>query len=129
MPMVSLIKKTCAFALLMSLFFCVFLMFVKIMAYQNAIKYDSMWSNGRKCELVIYIPDYRPYGGIGRVLRMFSNQSFFIVYDTNGKKLKSSAWYFWKAQFSNLVSPEWHGKYALYPTSDGWDGWRLPECN
>lgn len=77
MPMVNLIKKTCAFALLISLFFCVFLMFVKIMAYQNAIKYDSMWSNGRKCELVIYIPDYRPYGGIGRVLRMFSNQSFF----------------------------------------------------
>lgn len=58
------------------------------MAYQNAIKNDSIWSRDNKCELTTYIPNYRPYGGIGRVLRLFSNQSFFVVYDAHGNKIK-----------------------------------------
>lgn len=110
------------------LFFCVLLMVIKIMAYQNAIKNDSIWSLDKNCELVTYIPDYRPYGGIGRVLRLFSNQSFFVVYDVNGNKIKSSAWRFWQTQFSDSIAPEWHGQYAMYPTSDGWTGWHIPEC-
>lgn len=64
-------------------------MAIKIMAYRNAIKNDSIWNRDKNCELVTYIPDYRPYGGIGSVLRLFSNQSFFNVYDQNGKKLKA----------------------------------------
>lgn len=59
-------------------FFCVLRIVIKIMAYQNAIKNDSIWSRDNKCELTTYIPDYRPYGGIGRVLRLFSNQSFLL---------------------------------------------------
>ncbi|WP_071842203.1 hypothetical protein [Enterobacter ludwigii] len=112
-----------------AIIFSFILMTVKILAYRGAIKNDSIWSRDKKCELVTYIPDYRPYGGIGRVLRLFSNQSFFIVYDQNGKKIKNSAWYFWQSQFSDLVAPEWHGQNATYPTSDGWDGWHIPECH
>ncbi|GJK46990.1 hypothetical protein TUM17559_51330 [Enterobacter cloacae] len=103
-------------------------MAIKIMAYQNALKKDSIWSRDNKCELITYIPDYRPHGGIGRVLRLFSNQSFFVVYDANGNKIKSSAWYFWQTQFSDSVAPEWHGQNAVYPTSEGWAGWKIPEC-
>ena len=124
----SFIKKTCCFMLISPLLFCVLLMVVKIMAYQNAIQKDSIWSRDNKCELTTYIPDYRPYGAIGRVLRLFSNQSFFVVYDANGNKIKSSAWHFWQAQFSDSVAPEWHGQYAMYPTSEGWAEWKIPEC-
>lgn len=93
------------------------------MVYRNAIKNDSIWSRNEKRELVTYIPNYGSYGGIGRVLRSYSNQSFFIVYNDNGDKLKSSAWYIWQAQFSDLVAPEWNGQYAMYPTvMDGMDG-------
>ena len=105
-----------------------FLMFVKIMAYRDALKEDSIWSVDGKCELVTYRPDYRNYGGIGRLLKMFSNQSFFVVYDNKGRKLKGSEWYFWEYQFSDEIAPEWHGQYALYPTSSGWEGWKIPEC-
>ena len=69
-----------------TIFLLIFLMTIKIMSYTNALKNDSIWSRHKKCELVTYIADYRPYGGIGRVLRLFSNQSFFIVYDQSGKK-------------------------------------------
>lgn len=122
------IKKIFCFMLISVLFFFVLLMAIKIMSYQNALKKDSIWNRDNKCELITYIPDYRPHGGIGRVLRLFSNQSFFVVYDANGNKIKSSAWYFWQTQFSDSVAPEWLGQNAVYPTSEGWAGWKIPEC-
>ncbi|QBX80454.1 hypothetical protein E4Z61_08810 [Citrobacter tructae] len=126
--MTRLMKKIVIATLLA--FFMIFtcLLFIKIMAYRGAVKEDSLWNDQNKCELVTYIPDYRPYGAPGRLLRLFSNQSFFIVYDKDGNKLKSSAWYFWQAQFSDLMAPEWHGQFAVYPTSDGWAEWRIPAC-
>ncbi|HIE9834433.1 TPA: hypothetical protein ACXRZR_004178 [Klebsiella variicola subsp. variicola] len=58
----------------------------------------------------------------------FSNQSFFVVYDKAGEKIKSSAWNFWEYQFSDLVAPEWSGIGFLYPSDSGFSGWTLPEC-
>ncbi|CAM7116712.1 hypothetical protein ENINMM105M2_23310 [Enterobacter intestinihominis] len=47
----SFIKKTCCFMLISVFFFCVLLMVIKTMAYQNAIKNDTIWSRDNKCEL------------------------------------------------------------------------------
>lgn len=128
MLMHRFIKKIFCFMLISVLFFFVLLMAIKIMAYQNALKKDSIWNRDNKCELITYIPDYRLYGGIGRVLRLFSNQSFFVVYDKTGEKIKSSAWHFWEYQFSDLVAPGWSGIDFLYPSDSGFSGWTLPEC-
>ena len=47
-----------------------------------------MWNENNTCYAIIYIPNYKPFGGVGRVLRLFSNQSFFVVYDKTGEKIK-----------------------------------------
>ncbi|MDF7681134.1 hypothetical protein PT300_11295 [Enterobacteriaceae bacterium ESL0689] len=114
--------------LLLILFCFTLCMAVKIMAYRNATTRDSIWNYNKQCKLVTYVPYYSPYGGIGRVLRLYSNEAFFIVYDASGNKIRSSAWYFWQAQFADVVASEWHGGHAIYPTSDGWAGWYIPEC-
>ncbi|WP_177317720.1 hypothetical protein [Enterobacter roggenkampii] len=85
-----------------------------------------MWNENNTCYAITYIPNYKPFGGLGRVLSLFSNQPFFAVYDKSGGKIKSSAWYFWEYQFSDLVAPEWSGTDFLYPSDSGFSGWTLP---
>lgn len=87
-----------------------------------------MWNENNTCYAITYIPNYKPFGGVGRVLRLFSNQLFFVVYDKTGEKIKSSAWHFWEYQFSDLVAPGWSGIDFLYPSDSGFSGWTLPEC-
>lgn len=101
---------------------------VKCLAYINAIPHEKGWNDNKYCYFVTYIPDYKPYGAMGRILNMSSNQSFFVVYNKSGEKLRSSAWYFWEYQFSDLVAPEWAGIHFIYPTARGWSGWTLHEC-
>ncbi|EAX0033706.1 hypothetical protein S510_003007 [Salmonella enterica subsp. arizonae] len=101
---------------------------IKILAYIKATPSEKMWNEKNTCYAITYIPNYKPFGGAGRVLRLFSNQSFFVVYDKTGEKIKSSAWYFWEYQFSDLVAPEWSGIDFLYPSDNGFSGWTLPEC-
>ena len=59
------LKKIFFLIFISVIIFSFILMTVKILAYRGAIKNDSIWSRDKKCELVTYIPDYRPYGGIG----------------------------------------------------------------
>jgi len=101
---------------------------IKILAYIKATPSEKMWNENNTCYAITYIPNYKPFGGLGRVLRLFSNQSFFVVYDKSGGKIKSSAWYFWEYQFSDLVAPEWSRIDFLYPSDSGFSGWTLPEC-
>lgn len=108
---------------------CVALLTVKILAYRNAIPGEKYWNESKTCYLITYRPNYKPYGGIGRILNLFSNQSFFAVYNINNEKLKSSAWHFWQYQFSDLVAPEWSGIDVLYPSDQGWSGWTFHECS
>lgn len=62
---------------------------------------------------------------------------YYVFFQTNHfslsmikleKKIKSSAWYFWQYQFSDVVAPEWSGIDFLYPSDSGFSGWTLPEC-
>ncbi|MDM7240197.1 hypothetical protein, partial [Klebsiella grimontii] len=89
---------------------------------------ETLWNENNTCYAITYIPNYKPFGGVGRVLRLFSNQSFFVVYDKTGKKIKSSALHFWEYQFSDLVAPEWSVIDCLYPSDSGFSVWTLPEC-
>lgn len=114
------------FAICLLMFVALFA--VKILAYRNAIPSQKYWNDSKVCYFIAYRPNYTPYGGVGRVLKFFSNQSFFTVYNQNDKKLKSSAWYFWQYQFSDLIEPEWSGIDVLYPSDQGWSGWTFNEC-
>ncbi|EOW6511202.1 hypothetical protein ACOZXQ_000928 [Cronobacter malonaticus] len=101
---------------------------IKILAYKTATPSGKIWNYSHSCYFISYIPNYKPFGITGRFLRLFSNQSFFIVYSKAGDKLKSSAWYFWEYQFSDMVSPKWSGIDFVYPTDQGMSGWTLHEC-
>jgi len=101
---------------------------IKVLAYIKATPIEKMWNENETCYAITFIPNYKPFGGVGRILRLFSNQSFFVVYDKSGKKIKSSAWYFWEDQYSDLVEPEWSGVGFMYPSEKGFSGWILPEC-
>lgn len=59
---------------------------IKILAYINVTPGKKMWNENYTCYAISYIPNYKPFGGVGRVLRLFSNQSFFAVYDKFGEK-------------------------------------------
>lgn len=85
----------------------------------------KMWNENNTCYAITYILNFKPFGGVGRVLRLFSNQSFFALYDKAGEKIKNSAWYFWDYQFSDLVAPEWSGTDFLNPSDSGFSGWTL----
>lgn len=88
-------------------------MAIKIMAYQNALKKDSIWNRDNKCELITYIPDYRPYGGIGRVLRLFSNQFFLSYMMIMGIKLKAQHDTFGKISSLTRLHQNGTGKCSL----------------
>jgi hypothetical protein len=45
-----------------------------------------MWNENNTCYAITYILNFKPFGGVGRVLRLFSNQSFFALYDKVEKK-------------------------------------------
>ncbi|WP_395300285.1 hypothetical protein V1599_14190 [Enterobacter sp. ECC-175] len=126
--MLSSIKFIVKLTLCLFVSISIILLSIKTLAYKKATPSEKIWSEGSSCYAITYIPNHKPFGGVGRVLRLFSNQSFFVVYDKTGEKIKSSAWYFWQYQFSDLVAPEWSGIDFLYPSDSGFSGWTLPEC-
>lgn len=63
---------------------------IKTLTYKKSTSSEKIWNEGSSCYAITYIPDYNPFGGVGRVLRLFSNQSFFVVYDKTGKNEKFS---------------------------------------
>ncbi len=104
----------------------VFLFLVKISAYKNATSRNKYWNESISCYFIAYTPNYKYYGGVGRVLKLFSNQYFLL--SIMKEKLRSSAWHFWEYQFSDHVAPEWSGDDVLYPSDHDWSGWTLHEC-
>ncbi|MGE4802438.1 hypothetical protein AB8989_18900 [Yersinia hibernica] len=122
------IRNTIFFLLSLIFLMMATLFVIKVLAYKNATPSDKYWNKNNLCYFITYVPNYKPYGGVGRVLKLFSNQSFFVVYNKENEKIRSSAWYFWEYQFSDKIEPEWSGIDVLYPSDDGWSGWTLHEC-
>lgn len=88
-----------------------------------------MWDEHGNCHIEEFKLRYFSYYELGRILSILSNESFFIVYDKNGKELKNSSNYFWETQFLSDMSTKGINGYAMYPTTAGWSGLRLPECD
>lgn len=102
---------------------------VKYLAFYNAIKVDSVWNKNKTCQIVAYSPNYKKYGVIGKVASLFGSDAFYSVYNLDNERIKTSAFYFWQNEFSYSMAAEWIGARAMYPTNDGWNSWKLPQCS
>ncbi|MHA1091519.1 hypothetical protein ACR9H3_05250 [Enterobacter ludwigii] len=125
--MLSSIKLIVKLILCFFVSLSIILLSIKTLTYKKSTSSEKIWNEVNSCYAITYIPDYKPFGGVGRVLRLFSNQSFSLSM-TKLEKMKSSAWHFWEYQFSDLVAPEWSGIDFLSPSDSGFSGWILPEC-
>lgn len=50
---------------------------IKILAYVKATPSEKMWNENNTCYAITYIPNYKPFGGVGRVLRLFFKSIIF----------------------------------------------------
>lgn len=107
-----------------------FLTLLDIVSCINAKKESIYTNSSSSCYLTVYHRNYDFLWRTGSIVKIFSSDHFFIVYDKFGNKLKNSAWYFWEEQFYDLIAPKWMSDtYVLYPTADGWAGWNIPVCD
>ncbi len=120
------LKKT----ILVVLFFIFFITVFVSMTCVNAVKGNIYINNPSSCYLVVYYRNYDFFWRWGMIAKLFTSESFFVVYDKSGNRLKNSAWYFWDGQYSDLISPKWMSdSYILYPTTNGWGGWNITQCS
>ncbi|WP_454562246.1 hypothetical protein [Pseudomonas sp. AIG] len=85
-------------------------------------------SESGKCYMSRYAPDYDVLGLAGGIFELFSSKYFYRVYSSDGKLLKTSEWYLWMREGNSGVAPEFEGEMILYPGSEGWESWIIPEC-
>ena len=84
--MLSSIKLIVKLILCFFVSLSIILLSIKTLTYKKFTSSEKKWNEDNSCYAITYIPDYKPFGGVGRVLRLFSKQSFFVVYDKTGKK-------------------------------------------
>jgi hypothetical protein len=92
-----------------------------------AIETDVLANPSGSCVLKSYVRNYQPLGIVGRVGSGWSSRYFYRVYDRDGDLLATSEWTLSEYEIDDF-SPEWHGQMALYPTTDGWASFWVPQC-
>jgi hypothetical protein len=105
-----------------------FWLFVKLSLSSSAEPYMTYWNESRTCYINAYIPKFSSFGVPGKVVKLFSSDSFFRVYKEDGALLKSSEWLLWQREFAVSEKAIWAGGRAIYPTNSGYEGWELQEC-
>lgn len=88
----------------------------------------TYWNESRSCYINAYIPKFSSLGVPGRLVKLFSSDSFFRVYKKDGNLLKSSEWLLWQREFAESEKAIWVNGRAIYPTNNGYEGWELQEC-
>lgn len=88
----------------------------------------TYWNDTRSCRIDAYAPRFSSYGVVGKLVKLFSSNSFFRVYRNDGVLLRSSDWVLRQCEFAQLEKASWAGNQAIYPTSDGYQGWAIDEC-
>ncbi|MDT3310357.1 hypothetical protein QZR14_03210 [Pseudomonas sp. rhizo66] len=106
---------------------CTVLLGLKIFGGLTAQALARHSSESGECYLITYAPGYPKLGLIGQVFGMFSSGYFFRVYTKDGALLESSEWNFRVTEFF-AVAPESNGSTVLYPGTQGYEDWWVPEC-
>jgi hypothetical protein len=104
-------------------------LYVKANLSRSTEPYATTWSESRACYINAYIPKFSSFGGLGKIVKLFSSDAFYRVYSKDGVVLKSSEWLLWQREFADSESEKWVNGNVIYPTDDGYEGWTLPECN
>lgn len=87
------------------------------------------WNDSGKCYIATYTPEYKVLGVVaGRIFKYFSSPYFYRVYTKNDEMLKTSEWNLWMREGNAGVAPEFRGEMIVYPGSDGWESWIIPQC-
>jgi len=103
-------------------------LFVKLNLSSKATPYMTYWNESRSCYINAYIPKFSSLGALGKIVKLFSSDSFFRVYSKDGELLKSSEWLLWQREFAESEKAIWaHGR-AIYPTDSGYEGWVIEAC-
>lgn len=112
---------------LISVCVCTVVLGLKIFGGVTAQALALHSSESGECYLVTYAPGYHKLGLIGQVFGLFSSEYFFRVYTTDGALLESSEWDFRVTEVF-AVAPEFNGSTVLYPGTQGYEDWWVPEC-
>jgi len=105
-----------------------FWLFVKLSLSSSAEPYMTYWNESRSCYINAYIPKFSSFGVPGKLVKLFSSDSFFRIYRKDGTLLKSSEWLLWQREFAESEKAIWVNGRAIYPTNSGYEGWALQEC-
>lgn len=126
--MISANRKRGVYLLLAVSLLLAMLLALKVHSSLVAKPLKTYVSESGKCYIARYAADYGFLGIAGSLLELFSSQSFYRVYSIDGKLLKTSEWYLWMREGDPGAAPEFHGEMILYPGSEGWESWIIPEC-
>lgn len=103
-------------------------LFVKINLGSKATPYMTYWNESRSCYINAYVPKFSSLGALGKIVKLFSSDSFFRVYSKDGVLLKSSEWLLWQREFAESEKAIWVHRRAIYPTDSGYEGWVIEAC-
>lgn len=103
-------------------------LWVKIDISRSATPHTVTHSDTRDCAIKVYTPKLSAYGVIGDAIRPFSSAAFYRVYSRDGTLLRTSEWSLLQREFSDTDTANWAHSHVIYPTYDGYEGWRIPEC-
>jgi hypothetical protein len=106
----------------------VFWLYTKRGASASAKVYSMVWNESRTCYINSYIPGYSNFGIAGKLVKLFSSEAFFRVYNNKGELLRSSEWLLWQSEFTTDERSQWVNGNAIYPTLSGYEGWNISEC-
>ncbi|WP_164003058.1 hypothetical protein [Pyxidicoccus caerfyrddinensis] len=98
-------------------------------AGRNAKLLSEDWNAAHTCAVSTYAPYLEGNSVRSRLFYLFSASTFFRVHDARGQPLKSTEWRLWEREFGDQEAPKWiHDGSLVYPTTDGYAHWELPEC-
>lgn len=103
-------------------------LYVKLRLARETQPFMTYWNDARSCRIDAYAPRFSSYGLPGKLVKLFSSDSFFRVYSHDGVLLRSSEWHLWHREFGQSESARWAGNQAIYPTSSGYQGWVIDDC-
>jgi len=117
-----------AWGLLLFVLPTAYYLFLKRVAGHNAEVFSVSWNPSHTCSITTYFPYLGERTVSTRFFDLFSSPAFFRVHDARGALLRSSEWLLFQNEVDD-EAPKWVGDgQVVYPTSNGYEGWRLPEC-
>lgn len=81
------------------------------------------------CVLKTYVRNFSGLGIAGRIFGLFSTDYYYRVYSKNGDLLATSEWNLLESEAGESDHARWVHSRVLYPTTKGYGGWNLRECN